>query len=221
VTGFDVSIYAIRRRPGRRREFEVRWRAAGRVRSRSFLTRVLADSYRAELVRAGRTGLEFNPATGEPAAWNQPEPVTVTWYEYAAVRWPELAAHSRSSLADALATITPALTRQDTRTRGSCAPRCTGTHSTQRAPHPPGAKQNRSWTGQAGPRCRSPGSCFWLGLPLWTGAIRSLKRRMGARLPLPSGVIRAGSRCLHCMGRPAAAWTVTPMLGLSAQPESG
>ncbi len=119
VTGFDVSIYAIRRRPGRRLPFEVRWRAAGRVRSRSFLTKALADSYRAELVRAARTGLEFDPATGEPTTWNQPEPVTVTWYEhavsYAAARWPELAAHSRSSLADALATITPALTRQDAR----------------------------------------------------------------------------------------------------------
>jgi hypothetical protein len=42
MTGFDVSIYTLRRRP-----FQVRWRAAGRVRSRSFLTRALADSYRA------------------------------------------------------------------------------------------------------------------------------------------------------------------------------
>jgi hypothetical protein len=121
VTGFDVSIYTIRRRPGRRRPFEVRWRAAGQVRSRSFLTKALSDSYRAELVRAARTGLEFDPATGEPAAWNQPEPVTVTWYDhaasYAAARWPELAAHSRSSLADALATVTPALPREDTRRR--------------------------------------------------------------------------------------------------------
>jgi hypothetical protein len=121
VNGFDVGIYAIRRRPGRRRPFEVRWRAAGRVRSRSFLTRALADSYRAELVRAARTGLDFDPATGEPAIWRQPEPVTVTWYEhavsYAAARWPELAAHSRSSLADALATITPALSQPDARKR--------------------------------------------------------------------------------------------------------
>jgi hypothetical protein len=84
VTGFDVGIYAIRRPPERRRPFEVRWRAAGRVRSRSFHTKALADSYRAELVRAARTGLEFDPATGEPATWNQPEPVTVTWYEHAA-----------------------------------------------------------------------------------------------------------------------------------------
>lgn len=115
MKGFDVSVYAIRRRAGRRRPFEVRWRIADKARSKSFLTRGLADSYRAELIRAARTGLEFDLATGEPIAWDVPEPVTVTWYEhaasYAAVRWPELAAHSRASLADALATITPALTR--------------------------------------------------------------------------------------------------------------
>jgi hypothetical protein len=62
MNGFDVGIYAIRRRPGRRRPFGVRWRAGGKVRSRSFLTWALADSYRAELVRAARTGLEFDPA---------------------------------------------------------------------------------------------------------------------------------------------------------------
>ncbi|MGP0021850.1 MAG: hypothetical protein ACLPKE_00550, partial [Streptosporangiaceae bacterium] len=112
---FDVRVYAIRRRPARRRPFEVRWQAAGRARSKSFITRALADSYRAELIRAARQGLEFDPATGEPVLWAGPEPVTVTWYQhaaaYAAMKWPGLAAHSRASLADALATVTPALTR--------------------------------------------------------------------------------------------------------------
>src|SRR5580704_14307389 len=53
---FDVIVYTIRRRRGRHRPFEVRWKAAGRVRSKSFITRALADSYRAELVRAARKG---------------------------------------------------------------------------------------------------------------------------------------------------------------------
>jgi hypothetical protein len=79
--------------------FEVRWRVAGRDKSRSFITRALADSYHAELVRAARRGQEFSPATGEPAAWATPEPVTVTWYRhavaYAEMKWPHLAAHSR------------------------------------------------------------------------------------------------------------------------------
>jgi integrase len=121
VNRFDVSVYAIRRRAGRRRPFEVRWRAAGRSRSKSFITRGLADSYRAELVRAARTGLEFDPLTGEPAAWNLPEPSSVSWYQqataYAAMKWPSLAAHSRASLAESLATVTPALTRPGARDR--------------------------------------------------------------------------------------------------------
>ena len=121
MNGFDVSVYAIRRRAGRRRPFEVRWQAAGRSRSKSFITRKLADSYRAELVRAARTGLEVDPLTGEPAAWNLPELATVTWYQqataYTVMKWPSLAAHSRARLADALATVTPALIRKDARSR--------------------------------------------------------------------------------------------------------
>ena len=73
---FDVRIHAIRRRRNRRRPFEVRWHAAGRGRSKSFITRRLADSYRAELVRAARRGLEFDPITGEPVLWAAPEPDT-------------------------------------------------------------------------------------------------------------------------------------------------
>jgi integrase len=47
--------------------------------------------------------------------WGEPEPVTVTWYQhaaaFAAMKWPALAAHSRASVAETLATVTPALTR--------------------------------------------------------------------------------------------------------------
>jgi hypothetical protein len=121
VNRFDVSVHAIRRRDGRRKPFEVRWRAAGHSRSKSFITRKLADSYRAELVRAARMGLEFDPLTGEPAEWHVPEPAVVTWYEeataYAVMKWPSLAAHSRANVAEALATVTPALTRPGGRGR--------------------------------------------------------------------------------------------------------
>lgn len=135
---FDVSVYAIRRRAGRHRPFEVRWHAAGRSRSKSFITRRLADSYRAELVRAARTGLEFDPLTAEPAAWNLPEPATVTWYQeataYAAMKWPSVAAHSRASLAEPLATVTPVLTRPGARDRPG--PRELRTVSYRHAFHP-------------------------------------------------------------------------------------
>ena len=118
MSSFDVRVFAIRRRPGRR-VFEVRWRVAGHDRSRCFITRALADSYHAELVRAAHRGQEFSPATGEPAAWATPEPVTVTWYRhavaYAEMKWPRLAPHSRACLADAQATVTPLLTRETSR----------------------------------------------------------------------------------------------------------
>ena len=113
MSAFDVRVHAIRRRPDRRRPFEVRWHAGGRARSRSFITRGLADSYRAELVRAARKGLDFSPGTGEPASWAAPEAATISWLEhaaaYAAMKWPLAAAHTRAGIADALATITPAL----------------------------------------------------------------------------------------------------------------
>jgi integrase len=121
VNRFDVSVHAIRRRPGRRKPFEVRWRAAGRSKSKSFTTRKLADSYRAELVRAARMGVEFDPLPGEPTEWHVPEPAVVTWYEeataYTVMKWPSLAAHSRASVAEALATVTPALTQPGGRGR--------------------------------------------------------------------------------------------------------
>jgi integrase len=110
---FDVRIHAMRRRGNRQRPYEVRWHVGDRSKSRSFITRGLADSYRAELIRAARQGLAFDPATGEPSAWATPEAAAVTWHEhavaYAAMKWPHAAAHTRAGIADALATVTPAL----------------------------------------------------------------------------------------------------------------
>jgi len=99
MNAFDVRIHTICRRKNKRRPFEVRWRVAGRDKSKSFLTRALADNYRAELIRAARQGLEFDPATGEPLRWAVPEPAVTTWLEHAVaytdMKWPRLAPHSR------------------------------------------------------------------------------------------------------------------------------
>ena len=102
MDAFDVRIHAIRRRPDRRRPFEVRWHAAGRAWSRSFITRGLADSYRSELIRAARKGLEFSSRTGEPASWATRLPATICWLDhaaaYAAMKWPLAAAHTRAGV---------------------------------------------------------------------------------------------------------------------------
>ena len=84
MNGFDVRVFAIRRRPGRE-TFEVRWRVAAPGKSRSFMTRAPADSYRAELIRAARRGLEFDPATGEPVIWAAEAPATSPGIS---MRWP-------------------------------------------------------------------------------------------------------------------------------------
>ena len=56
---------------------------------------------------------DFSPGTGEPASWATPRAATISWLEhaaaYAAMKWPLAAAHTRAGIADALATITPAL----------------------------------------------------------------------------------------------------------------
>ncbi len=107
MCSFEVRVFAIRRRPGRR-ALEVRWRVAGRDRSRSFATRGLADSYRAELVRAARKGTGFDPATGEPATWNLAEPAGG-----------ELVSARRGLRADEVAATGPALAGQPGRRPGN------------------------------------------------------------------------------------------------------
>ena len=192
MSSFDVRVFAIRHRPGRK-TFEVRWRVAGRDRSRSFIFRALADGYRAELVRAARKGLAFAPGTGEPESWAAPEPELVTWYQhavaYAEMKWPHLAPHSRASLADALATVTPLLTRETGR-------------------RPPAQTLRAALYGHAfnaRRRCRAPG-------PDTASALAWLER---ASLPVSQlsdpRVVRAAldGLCTRLDGSPAAANTIT------------
>ena len=163
MSSFDVRVFAIRRRPGRK-AFEVRWRVAGRNRSRSFMTRALADSYRAELIRAARRGQAFDPATGEPAAWVTPEPVTVTWYQHAAayaeMKWPRLAAAFPGQPGRRASHDHPAAdpgNRPQAARRRRCAPRLYGHAFNPRGGDP--ARRIRAppahWPGWSGPRCRS------------------------------------------------------------------
>jgi hypothetical protein len=71
MNSFDVRIFAIRHRPGRR-VFEVRWRVADRDKSRCLMTRALADSYRAacsglrraQRATAGRVRVRFMGGNG-------------------------------------------------------------------------------------------------------------------------------------------------------------
>ena len=92
----------------------VRWAVAGREHCKSFTTKALADAFLTTLKDAARDGRPFDPATGQPAPPRPAAVATITWYEharaYAQMKWPDLAAKSRRATAEALTTITIALT---------------------------------------------------------------------------------------------------------------
>ena len=184
MSSFDVRVFAIRRRPGRK-TFEVRWRVAGRDRSRSFIFRALADGYRAGLVRAARRGLAFAPGDLGAESWAAPGPEPVTWYRhavaYAEMKWPRLAPHSRASLADALATVTPLLTRETSRRppaqtlRAALYGHAFNARRRCRAPGPETASA-LAWVERAPCRSASSATRASSGLP-WTGCARGWTAR--------------------------------------------
>jgi integrase len=110
---YKVRFWEIRERLDRRKGFEVRWTVNGREKSESFLTKGLAESRRAKLMTAARDGEPFDPQTGLPASELRALRQRTTWYvlarDYIEQRWDRTPGPTRRTLADALATITPAL----------------------------------------------------------------------------------------------------------------
>jgi integrase len=93
----------------------VRWAVDGREHCKSFKGPPLADGFLTGLKGAVRDRRPFNPRTGLPEAETTEEEM-ITWYEharaYAEAKWPTLAPVSRRSMAEALVTVTIALTTQ-------------------------------------------------------------------------------------------------------------
>ncbi|MDT0545591.1 tyrosine-type recombinase/integrase [Streptomyces lonegramiae] len=116
---YDVDFWSIRKRAGRPKPYELRWRVGSRSHSKSFKFKPQAEGRQSELLAALRDREQFDEETGLPArelaALSSP-----TWYEhataYALVKWPRAAAKHRASIAEALAVVTPTLV---TTTRGA------------------------------------------------------------------------------------------------------
>ncbi|MET9019248.1 tyrosine-type recombinase/integrase [Actinopolymorpha sp. NPDC004070] len=91
----------------------MRWTVARTQRRSTFATRALAESFRADLLSAARRGEAFDLQTGLPISLSVQEDADVSWYEHACayvdMKWARAAGNSRRSIADALATVTPAL----------------------------------------------------------------------------------------------------------------
>jgi integrase len=113
VLTFDVRIYKLQTRPGRFRPFRVRWRVGGTSHSHSYQFHAQADGRRAQLMAALQQGEQFDTTTGLPAGELRAQS-RVTWLEHAAqytrMKWPQISAKHRAGIADALATVTIALT---------------------------------------------------------------------------------------------------------------
>jgi hypothetical protein len=116
VSSYDVKFWEPRRigdtTKGR---WWVRWEVAGREHCKSFAARPLADGFLTRLKNAARDHLPFDQATGLPITLaRDTDAPPRTWYDharaYAEMKWPQLAPKSRRSTAEALTTITLALT---------------------------------------------------------------------------------------------------------------
>ncbi|MFC8829381.1 tyrosine-type recombinase/integrase [Streptomyces sp. NPDC057137] len=116
---FDVRIYETEFRADRRKSFRVRWSVGGKKHSKSYALKAQADGRRSELMAAVRQGEQFDTEEGLPTSELRAQNNTATWYEhaqdYAQMKWPRAAAKHRASIADALATVTPALVQPDVR----------------------------------------------------------------------------------------------------------
>ncbi|WP_217207708.1 tyrosine-type recombinase/integrase [Streptomyces sp. AC550_RSS872] len=109
---YDVDFWSIRKRAGRPKPWELRWRVGEQAHSRSFKLKTQAEGRQSQLMAALRDRQQFDEETGLPEgeliARNSP-----SWYEhvteYALMKWPRAAAKHRASIAESLAVVTPTL----------------------------------------------------------------------------------------------------------------
>lgn len=108
-TSYKVQFWEHRHRADRRKPYMVRWTVAGREFSESFLTKTQADGRKAQLITAARAGEPFDVDRGLPLSELRTENA-VTWYQhgrnYVKSRWDGAPAKTRTTWADALATVT-------------------------------------------------------------------------------------------------------------------
>jgi integrase len=114
MDSYDVRFWDIKKlASGSGARFRVRWAVDGREHCKSFKARPLADGFLTGLKDAVRDRRPFSPHTGLPEA-ETTEDETISWYAharaYTEVKWPNLAPVSRRSVAEALVTVTIALT---------------------------------------------------------------------------------------------------------------
>jgi hypothetical protein len=117
MDSYDIRFWDIKRLgSGTAARYRVRWAVDGREHCKSFKARPLADGFLDGLKDAVRDRRPFNPRTGLPEAEATGDEL-VTWYQharaYTEAKWPNLAPVSRRSVAEALVTVTIALSAKE------------------------------------------------------------------------------------------------------------
>lgn len=117
MSTYDVRVYTLLvNNNTSNTTYTVRWKVAGKPFRDTFATRALAESFRSKLVIAQREGVAFDEATGLPGPMARARNAR-TWYDHAIafvdMKWPRAAGKHRRSIAEALATVTPALLSTD------------------------------------------------------------------------------------------------------------
>ncbi|MDA8321821.1 MAG: hypothetical protein M0030_18725 [Actinomycetota bacterium] len=119
---YDVRVWKIEKYTGSKGDtYRVRWTVAGRRHGDQFKKKAQADSFRSKLLTYTSAGVAFDIESGLPLPVlkerQTQERATPTWYEHAIDyvdrQWDQVSAKQRASIADSLATVTPALVRSD------------------------------------------------------------------------------------------------------------
>jgi integrase len=123
---FDVRIYEVEERRSKAQDgpssFRVRWKVAGEKHWQTFKRDGLADSFRLNLIAAAKRGEAFEVERGLPvkvlaerdaAEAAKAKPTGPSWFSHSRafvdMKWPGVGRRQRQSIAEALATVTPAL----------------------------------------------------------------------------------------------------------------
>jgi integrase len=122
-TTYEVRVWAIREKTGKpqkgkpeKKSYIVRWNVSKEPFTKTYATRLLADSFRAKLTTAQKEGEAFRLIDGLPVSHGR-ERSDQSWFEFAQryvdMKWVRAAAKSRASNADAMASITMAMLASD------------------------------------------------------------------------------------------------------------
>jgi integrase len=113
-TSHDVRFWKIETRLNRRAPYRARWVVAGRSFNESFVTKALADAFRAQLITAANKGEAFDRDTGLPTSLLRKR-TDVSFLahsrEYVSYVWKGAAAKSRVSILETLVRVVPVVTR--------------------------------------------------------------------------------------------------------------